>query len=255
MMVTDIVKELSICDESGEWQTPEIPDLREAINKYNSNKQRFLFYPWGVFVTSYARRNLYTGILEFKDDYIYSDTDSIKCLNMNKHKNYIDSYNQYIVQSIDRCLKSYGIDTEQSRPKNIKGSVKQIGVWDWETEKDPYTEFKTLGAKRYMYMQGGKLHITIAGVSKQLGRDFIAGQSDPFSFFDDGMTIDREHSGKLTHSYLDYEQKGTLTDYRGVAMDYSELSSVHLERSEYKMSMLEQFRNYCNMVKESVIKC
>lgn len=255
MMVTDIVKELSICDESGEWQEPEIPDLKEAINKYNANKQRFLYYPWGVFVTSYARRNLYTGILEFGDDYIYSDTDSIKCLNMDRHMDYVNGYNRYIVAAIDKCLKSYGLDPDLSRPKNIKGSIKQIGVWDWETEKDPYTEFKTLGAKRYMYMQGDKLHITIAGVSKALGRDYIAAQGNPFNFFADGMVIDKEHSGKLTHSYLDYEQDGELTDYRGVTMHYHEESSVHLEQAEYKMSIMAQFKDYCNGVQEGVIKC
>lgn len=255
MMVTDIVKELCICDESGEWQLSEVPDLGEAIGKYNDNKQRFLFYPWGVFVTSYARRNLYSGILEFGDDYIYSDTDSIKCVNIGRHMDYIKGYNQYIVSAIDRCLSSYGLDLSDARPKNIKGSEKQIGVWDWETDGDPYTEFKTLGAKRYMYRQDGDVHITIAGVSKKLGRDFIAGQQDPFQFFDDGMVIDAEHSGKLTHTYLDYEQMGTLTDYRGDSMDYHEMSSVHLEQSEYKMDVLESFKDYCNGVQEGVIKC
>lgn len=232
----------------------EIPDIKDAILKYNASETRFLYYPWGVFVTSYARRNLYSGILEFGDDYIYSDTDSIKCLNADKHIDYIKKYNDYVVSAIDSVLNCYGIDPEEARPKNKKGSIKQIGVWDWETEKEPYTEFKTLGAKRYMYRQSGDIHITIAGVSKKLGRDFIAGQKNPFEFFDNGMVIDREHSGKLTHTYLDYEQKGTLTDYQGNTMEYHELSSVHLEQSAYIMSILEQFKNYCLGIKESVIK-
>lgn len=48
MMVTDIVKPLVLCDSSGEWIGEEQPDLMEAISKYNDNKKRFLFYPWGV---------------------------------------------------------------------------------------------------------------------------------------------------------------------------------------------------------------
>ena len=69
------------------------------------------------------------------------------------------------------------------------------------------------------------------------------------------MVIDREHSGKLTHSYLDYEQDGELTDYRGASMHYHEESSVHLEQAEYKMSIMAQFKDYCNGVQEGVIKC
>lgn len=254
MIVTDIVKALVICDEDGEWLGEEEPDLEEAIEKYNHNKKRFNFYPWGVFVTAYARRNLYSGIKAFGKDYIYSDTDSIKCINMNKHMDYVNNYNRYIVKAIDNVLSHYGIDTSEARPKNIKGSEKQIGVWDWETEKDPYTEFKTLGAKRYMYTQSDGLHITIAGVSKKMGKEYIQSQAEPYEFFGDGMTIDKDHSGKLTHTYLDYEQHGILRDYKGNYMPYDELSSVHLEKSDYKMSMTQQFREYVKGVQEEQIK-
>lgn len=250
MMVTDIVKSLIIYDND-EWLGDEYPDLKEAIDKYNRKKSRVLFYPWGVFVTSYARRNLYSGILEFGNDYIYSDTDSIKCLNADKHMEYINNYNNWITGCIDNVLDSYGIDREKSRPKNQKGSTKQIGIWDWETEKSPYTKFKTLGAKRYMYEQDGKIHITIAGVSKTMGRDFIESQKDPFKFFCDGMEIDRKHSGKLTHTYLDEEMSGTLYDYTGKAMHYHELSAVHLEQSSYKMSLADDFKNFLKGIERS----
>lgn len=242
-MVTDIVKSMIIY-KNDDWCGDEYPDLKEAIEKYNRKKSRVLFYPWGVFVTSYARRNLYSGILEFGSDYIYSDTDSIKCINVEKHLLYIKKYNEWVTGCIDNVLDSYGIDREKSRPKNKKGDVKQIGIWDWETEKDPYTRFKTLGAKRYMYEQNGKIHITIAGVSKTMGRDFISSQKDPFLFFSDGMEIDRKHSGKLTHTYLDDEMQGTLYDYTGRAMHYYERSAVHLEQSAYKMGLADEFKDF-----------
>lgn len=243
MMVTDIVKELVIYDHD-DWLGSEFPDLKESIEKYNNNKRRVLFYPWGVFVTSYARRNLYSGILEFGKDYIYSDTDSIKCLNIAKHMKYIKNYNNWITDCINEVLKSYGLDPEQARPKNKKGKAKQIGVWDWETETDYYTRFKTLGAKRYMYEQSDGLHITIAGVSKAMGKEYIQSQKNPFDFFSDDMTIDREHSGKLTHTYLDEEQSGTLYDYNDQPMRYYERSSVHLEKSAYNMTLAEEFKDF-----------
>lgn len=254
MMVTDIVKALVLCGEDGEWNGEEIPDLEEALEKYNNNKKRFNFYPWGVFITAYARRNLYSGILEFGSDYVYSDTDSIKCLNIDKHMQYIKAYNDYIKQAIDTVLRAYNIDPDRARPKNKKGIEKQLGVWDWETEKFAYKDFKTLGAKRYMYRQDevddkGKLHtdvlhITIAGVSKKMGASYISSQPEPFEFFEDGMTIDKEHSGKLTHTYLDYEQEGVMVDYTGKPMQYHELSSVHLEKASYTMSLTQEFKDY-----------
>lgn len=200
-------------------------------------------------MTSYARRNLFSGILEFKEDYLYADTDSIKCLNIDKHSQYIRKYNQWITRQIDAVLNAYNISAELSRPKNIKGESKQIGVWDWETKGEPYTAFKSLGAKRYMYEQGGDIHITIAGVSKKLGRDYIRTQKDPFEFFDDGMTIPPEYSGKLTHTYLDEVQTGTLTDYKGASMEYEELSSVHLEPASYNLTVLQDYKDYIRGVK------
>lgn len=246
MMVTSIIKSLIKCSESGDWTGEEVPDINEAIDKYNKNKRRFLYYPWGVYVTAYARRNLFSGVLEFNEDYIYSDTDSIKCINIKDHMNYIKSYNKWITSQIRKCLEHYKLPLDSASPLNIKGVSKPLGVWDWETEGNPYIRFKTLGAKRYIYEQSDGLHITIAGVSKKMGSEYLSGQKDPFKAFEDGMTIDTDHSGKLTHTYLDYEQEGDLKDYRGQIMQYHELSSVHLERSSYEMSIAAEFRAFLN---------
>lgn len=261
MMVTSPLKEIIPFDNtSGEWLESEImsyDEFREwettEIEKYNDNKRRFLFYPWGVYVTAYARQALFTGLLEFGKDYLYSDTDSIKCKNLSSHMDYIRKYDDFIVSQIDDALKHYDIDAEESRPCNKKGETKQIGIWDIETKGNPYTRFKTLGAKRYMYEQSGDLHITIAGVSKNLGKKYIAQQENPFDFFTDEMEIDEDSSGKLTHTYIDEQQDGILQDYQGNVMEYHEDSSVHLEKSSYSMSISEEFKEfYTSMRTESV---
>lgn len=227
--------------------------MREDLEKYNSNKRRFLFYPWGVYVTAYARKALYSGILSFGKDYVYSDTDSIKCLHLDKHMTYINNYDKWIVARIDETLKHYDLDPDLSRPKNKKGEIKQIGVWDIETAGGhPYTRFKTLGAKRYIYEQDGELHITIAGVSKKMGADFLSKSGDPFKLFEEGMEIDKENSGKLTHTYIDNERSGFMTDYLGHVMQYDELSSVHLEQSPYCMSVVQEFKDFCHGVQSEV---
>ena len=260
MMVTSPLKDLIICDECGEWQEPEIlnpkdeeEQEKEELQKYNDNKRRFLFYPWGVWITAYARQALYTGLMEFgKEDYLYSDTDSIKCLHIEKHLEYIKIYNNMITDSIRQCLNYYGISPDKASPKNKKGEVKQLGLWDWETKGHPYTKFKTLGAKRYIYEQDGELHITIAGVSKKMGKDYLASNKDPFKMFTDEMEIDAEHSGKLTHSYLDYEQHGVMIDYLGNENEFYEKSSVHLEKSSYVMSIAQEFKDFLQGVEREV---
>ena len=77
MCVTDIVKDNAIYSDDDNWGFEKV-DIDEEIQKYNDSKNRFLYYAWGIWVTAYARRNLWTGILAVGKDYIYSDTDSIK---------------------------------------------------------------------------------------------------------------------------------------------------------------------------------
>lgn len=249
MCVTDICRGNNEYIEHT-WSTA-MPDVEHEISKYNRSPNRFLFYAWGVWVTAYARRNLFTGIKEFGDDYIYSDTDSIKVLNADKHQEYFARYNAEITAKVNRTLEHYGINPELSHPKTIKGIEKPIGVWDYEGD---YTMFKTLGAKRYIYVQDNKLHLTVAGVGKKAGAEYLThtyGDFDTiFSTFVDGLEFPAHYtkdgqrlngSGKLTHTYLDYEMAGKIEDYTGVEREYHELSGIHLENTSYCMSLEQQY--------------
>ena len=97
---------------TGKWDTNTLTDKEkeEMLQKYNESKNRFLFYPWGVFVTAYARRNLFTAIYEAKDDYIYSDTDSIKLKNADFHKKYFDTYNNVVYNKLKAACKHHKKD-------------------------------------------------------------------------------------------------------------------------------------------------
>ena len=130
MAVTDIVRD-EILYEDDEYISNK-PDINQALDKYNQSKKRFLFYPWGVWVTSYARRNLFTGIYNCADDYVYADTDSIKILNPNEHMDYINEYNQNIMRKIAKAAEFHNIDPNEFSPLNQKGKRKTIGVWDFE---------------------------------------------------------------------------------------------------------------------------
>ena len=246
MMVTDIVRdEISYVDD--EFISTK-PVMEEAIEKYNNSKRRFLFYPWGVWVTSYARANLFSGILACGSDYIYSDTDSIKILNPDNHWNYIRSYNSNITIKLNRAAEFHKIDFSEFSPLNRKGEAKPIGVWDYE---GIYDRFKTIGAKRYMVYdkRDGQYHLTVAGLSKSKARDYIqANWRDPFDALRDGLIVPPSHSGRLTLTYIDGECGGSITDYLGRSSSYSELSYIHMEPSEYELTLSDEYKAFLNKI-------
>ena len=166
MAVTDIVRdEISYNDDWCVYKN----DPNEEIEKYNKSSSRFLFYTWGVFITAYARRNLFTAIYSLGEDYIYSDTDSVKFENLEKHIDYFENYNKVITDKIIRMCDFYCIDYSLIKPKTIEGIEKPLGIWDYEGN---FT-FKTLGAKRYMTYKNGKLSFTISGVNKIVGVPYL----------------------------------------------------------------------------------
>ena len=248
MAVTDIVRPVYGYDEG--WLDPETPDLEKAIQKYNNSAGRFLFFPWGCWVTAYARRNLFTGIFEFENDYIYSDTDSIKVLNAERHLDYLQTYNSRIIKQLESAMEYHGLPVEMIRPKNKKGEKKPLGVWSFDGH---YKRFKTLGAKRYMVEyskdnrngnEAGGYSLTVAGLSKKTAMPYLKEMGDPFNSFQNDMYIPAAYTGKLTHTYIDDEIVGVVEDYNGVAGQYKELSSVHLEPADYSLSISREYANY-----------
>lgn len=260
MSVTDIVREIN--EYTDEWLEPRYPDIREAVFDYNNKSDRFLFYPWGVWVTAHARHNLFSGIREFKEDYVYSDTDSIKGFNFDKHKDYFIRYNKNVEYEINDVCQHYKIPKEMFMPKTAKGETKVIGVWDFE---GIYDKFKTEGAKRYMTVKDGIIEITVAGLSKTNGLrymcdvtgikytidkknkklHYVSGDLNKlFGIFNETLEIPANRTGKLTHTYFDEECIGWLVDYTGSGAEYYEKSYVHLKDAEYSMSLAKEFIDY-----------
>lgn len=235
MMVTDICR--SNIEYNGMWEEV-IPDYGEAIQQYNESKGRFLFYPWGVWVTAHARRNILSAIYNIRDDYVYSDTDSVKYLHPERHTKFFEEYNREIVEKLKKAMRYHGLEESAIMPKNSKGVPKPMGVF---TDEGKYLKFKTQGAKRYMYTNERGTFITVAGLGKKQGGEYITSQNDPYGFFTNSMFIPAEHTGKLLHTYIDDVMEGTATDYLGNQFYYKELSGIHLGGCEFSMSMTDQF--------------
>lgn len=251
MCVTDPCRDENLYEDNN-WIVKKA-NIEELIEKYNKNNNRVLYYPWGVWVTAYARRNLFSGILEFKDDYVYSDTDSLKCINIENHMDYINNYNIEITKKVEKCLKHYDIPISMANPKTKKGENKPIGVWDYE---GMYTRFKTLGAKRYITETKDDISITVAGVNKKSGIKYLKYKyktnTNIFNAFEEDLHFPSEYdyfgkpengSGKLCHTYIDESMEGYVIDYKGDKYIYNEQSGVHMENTDYTLSLDNEFKN------------
>lgn len=250
MTVTDICRD-EITYEDGEWETSEA-DVEKQIEKYNKSVNRFCSYEWGVWCTAYARSNLFTGIKEFAYDYCYSDTDSIKCFNIDRHMDYINAYNEGCRIMLEKAFNRHGIDISLSHPKSIDGIEHPIGVWSYE---GCYSRFKTLGAKRYVTEQDGKQSITIAGLSKKKPVSYmIEHYGSVFDALHDGMHIPPEWTGKLTHKYIDDEFTETVTDIQGHQTTVHEYSYVHMSACEFTLTLSTEYWDFLQLLKTEVIR-
>lgn len=241
MMIMDIQRPVTEYDN--EWLDEVVPPLDKVLSEYNKSKQRFNYYAWGVWITAYARRNLFMAINECKNDYKYSDTDSVKITNFENHRKFFENYKENVIKKIKNVCFVYDLDFERFEPVDIKGKKHLIGEW---TDEGTYSKFKTLGAKRYMYIQDDKLHITVAGLSKKKGAEYLAKQKYPFSFFNHEMKIPAKYAGRNIVSFIDEEIEGELKDYQGNIAHYHEKSYIHMEESEYNLSLSDNFIKYLN---------
>lgn len=259
MMVTDICRdEISYNDE--EWSTLDCC-IEEEIEKYNNSKSRFVSYLWGIYVSALARRNLFDGISHLKGDYIYSDTDSVKFINYAKHKAYFDNYNANVIAKLEKACIHHDISIDEIQPTTIKGEKKPLGVWDYDGHMKT---FVTLGSKRYAYItDDNELHITISGVSKKNGKDYLMRKyktaENALKHFNEDLEFPKtytyngelyEGSGKNIHTYIDDNCTGTIKDYLGKEAKYFERSCIYMEATSYCMSISEEYSYYLKGIHE-----
>ena len=186
--------EQPIDPETLEPMTPE-----EQYQKYVENNNSVLPYQWGVWVTSYAMRNLFdlakccidkNGVHHF----VYSDTDSIYSTYWDEAN--LKAYNNEVLKK----LRNNGYD-----PVEYMGELFTPGIAEFD---GAYSEFKVLGAKRYCCRYAkdqrnkeknwGKLKITVAGVPKS----GVKCLNDNINNFTTGFIFPGTETGKLTHHYI-----------------------------------------------------
>lgn len=253
MCVTKILRDI-VTVASGEWETLPLTEkeMRENIDKNNKSKTRFLYYPWGVWITAYARFNLWTAILTLGDDYVYSDTDSIKVRGSAKAKldDYLDRYHADLKMKLSWMLekrRKYSFD--DLHPKDIKGKEHPIGIWEYEGH---YEYFKTLGSKRYMTYDTEKgILPTVAGIDPKNLRRYLQDNASSvegmFSMFADGLHVPRSYTGKLAPVYYDGTDL-TVTDFMGNEDHVKQAHGVHLKPVDFTLTMTGSFLDLVKMI-------
>lgn len=196
MMVTKNITD-TIEFEEDRWRK-ELLDESNFYTKIASEKKKlsktFGAFQFGVWVTAYARRNLWRGILALDYNVVYCDTDSIKHLECDS--SFFDGYNKEIEERENRRADMLGIPHETFSPKDKKGIPHRLGIFD---DDGQYKKFKTLGAKKYCYLDhDDQLQMTVSGVRKS-----AVSQLHDLSDFKDGTVFDVEHAQKLIMSYVD----------------------------------------------------
>lgn len=247
--------------------------IHDKIIDYNNDRNRFLFYPWGCWCTAYARyeiakliymttdmKNLnYKNstqykmsdirISEKKNDYVYSDTDSLKIQNASKYKYYIECYNRWITNKIKRVLEYHNLPFELSQPENEEHVIKPLGILEHDAH---YTRFKALRCKSYLYESKGEIKATVAGIDDTKLVTYMQEmvdkynrkhrkQIDIFDIFTDGIEVPANRTGKLTHTYIEEPMEGLIKDCNGQVQEYHELAGVHLEPAPFSLSLSKEY--------------
>ena len=220
--------------KNGDYHKPEYSSSEEQkeaemkkYRKYVKNINSILPYFWGVWVTSYAFRNIHIlneCIMPEEDGglLLYNDTDSAYGINWNEDK--IRNYNN-MCRSL---LKKNGYD-----PVVINGKEFVLGSAEHTPLEDDYTEFKVMGTKRYAgrCKEDNEIHITVAGVPKKAGAKCL---NDDLTLFTKGFVFDGSKTGKLQHNYF-------ASDIY-IDKDGNETAdSIDLTPAHYKLGLTDKF--------------
>lgn len=232
--VQDVMKDLvkwnpDACDEYR---------LHMTFGDYEKKKKSmFLSYAWGVWITSWSRWDLERALRYVYDhggEPLYIDTDSVK-----------------YISDIDMAAFNLDLIRESKKKKtyaaDINGKIHYLGEWEFDGK---YKSFKTLGAKKYCYIDfDDKLHLTLAGVSPGEG----ARELESLEEFKEGKVFSSAAAGLEAH-YVDHvnwsckkinEHNVEMTSYvrldpgeytLGLAGDYKRL----LEYPEYYLAGFDE---------------
>lgn len=220
MMAQDIAKVL-ILYAGGRWIDDPNQTKQQVLEA--GAKRAFLVYQWGVWVTALSRLRLEEGIRLAGHSFVYADTDSVKYLGA------VD-WSEYNRRRMRDSIASGSCADDPA------GHIHYMGVFEQE---DDMRRFKTLGAKKYAYEDGaGRLHITVAGVSKKLGAAELA-ELGGLDAFEEGIVFRK--AGGTEAIYNDDAHGDLIVHDRGMTVKLRLTPNVTLRPSTYTLGITGEY--------------
>lgn len=187
---------------------------------------------WGIWVTSYARRNLLFNLYNIEKagaSVVYYDTDSL----------YV--HNDYLCQGV---INEWN-ENMKSLNTNLPPEFFDLGCFD----ADPPCLMKTLGAKRYVKIVNNHVKATIAGMRKksllkqyeEFKKTHTHEENNVFNFFSGNMHIDTYFADKLASKYITEPTTDNVTDAYGNTETMCEYSSVSLIPVDFTLKVKREW--------------
>ena len=248
MTVTNMIRDEVNFDNITGWSESELTDSLIFDKLLEEKEKAFLSFSWGVWVTAYARDNLLRRMIQLDPYVVYSDTDSLKCVQGYDRKVF-DEYNQSVIKKIQKVSSTLDIPFENYAPEDSKGVKHLLGIFECETgvgRKYTYDRFITQGAKKYCVEIDGQIEITVSGVPKS-GNKCLKRIED----FRDDLVFDYKYTNKQTIMYNDNQSPVDIVDYLGVKYKVNDKSGCCLLPTTYKLG---KSLDYANLLTDNSTK-
>ena len=191
-----------------------------------SKRRAFMVYQWSCWTTAHARAALEEGIKLAGDNLLYVDTDSVKVIGELDFSEYNNKQKQLSEKS--------GLFAADPA-----GTVHYGGLFEFDGS---FAQFITLGAKKYCYVDmSGKLHLTLSGVAKKPGEQYLL-EHGGITAFKRGCVF--PNCGKTESKYFDAGAGYCIID--GHELDITR--NVVIKDQEYTLSIT---RSYDDIIRSS----
>lgn len=240
MAYTRIIRDLWELTDDG-IQLAKMKDPEKELKRFQNSTSYFLPYAWGSMVATLGRVYLQKMIDAVGENFLYCDTDSVFASDPDRSRAAIRKLEKELTAYQRQC----GL---QLIYNDKKGKPHELGAIDEEPE---CSIFKTFGAKKYITVEEGKLHSTIAGVPKKAGAEII---KDPESF-ELGLVFRGRDTHKMCLWYNDNEHL-TLYDAGRPVSVYSNVAMLPVDyilglSSDYRLCLQVEGINELYSFKEA----